>query len=122
MGTCRGIFTLINERMFGYNFGERMFVGGIELLKDSERKLLRILSNYLSRHNKLPTLEQLETMAGKRKDQIIQALMELEKQGFIRWENKSSVEYVVILQAWENGMSSIKSPNISRGADYWTMY
>lgn len=92
------------------------------MLKDSERKLLRILSNYLSRHNKLPTLEQLETMAGKRKDQIIQSLKELEKQGYVQWENKSSVENVVILEAWERGAAPTKSPNISRGADYWTMY
>ncbi|KAF9142794.1 hypothetical protein BGX30_002162 [Mortierella sp. GBA39] len=60
-------------------------------------------------------------MAGKRKDQIIQALKELEKQGFISWENKSSVEYVVILRAWENGAAPTRSPNVSRGADYWTI-
>lgn len=92
------------------------------MLKDSERKLLRILSNYLSRHNKLPSLEQLETMSGKRKDQLIQLLKELEKQEYIRWEIKSSVEHIVILEAWERGTAPTKSPNISRGADYWTMY
>ncbi|MET3846898.1 hypothetical protein [Paenibacillus sp. OAE614] len=92
------------------------------MLADSERKLLRILSNYLTRHNKMPTIDQLETMAGKRKDQIIQSLRELEKQQYIRWENKSSVEYVVILEAWERGTAPTKSPNISRGANYWTMY
>lgn len=91
------------------------------MLADSERKLLRILSNYLTRHNKMPNLEQLESMAGKRKDLIIQSLRKLEKQEYIRWENKSSVEHIVILEAWERGAAP-KSPNISRGADYWTMY
>ncbi|PQP89659.1 hypothetical protein [Paenibacillus sp. AR247] len=92
------------------------------MLADSERKLLRILSNYLTRHNKMPNLEQLETMASKRKDQIIQSLKELEKQEYVQWENKSSVEHVVILEAWERGTAPTKNPNISRGADYWTMY
>ncbi|WP_183587898.1 hypothetical protein [Paenibacillus rhizosphaerae] len=92
------------------------------MLKDIGRKILRILSNYLSRHNKLPNLEQLETMAGKRKDQILQTLKELEKQERIRWENKSSVENIMILQAWERDTASPRSPNISRGSDYWTMY
>lgn len=91
------------------------------MLADSERKLLRILSNYLTRHNKMPNMEQLEIMAGKRKDQIIQALKELEKQEYIRWDNKSSVEHVVILEAWERGAAP-KSPILSCGADYWTMY
>lgn len=92
------------------------------MLADSERKLLRILSNYLTRHNKMPNMEQLETMAGKRKDQIIQSLKELEKQEYVQWENKSSVENVLILEAWERGTAPTKSPRISRGADYWTMY
>ncbi|WP_145142371.1 hypothetical protein [Paenibacillus sp. Y412MC10] len=92
------------------------------MLADSERKLLRILSNYLTRHNKMPNMEQLETMAGKRKDQIIQSLKELEKQAYVHWENKSSVENVVILEAWERGTAPTKCPKVSRGADYWTMY
>ncbi len=49
-------------------------------------------------------------MAGKRKDKIISSLKELEKQGYIRWENKSSVEHVVILEAWERGAAPIKKP------------
>lgn len=92
------------------------------MLADSERKLLRILSNYLTRHNIMPNMEQLETMAGKRKDQIIRSLKELEKQEYVQWENKSSVNNVVILEAWERGTAPTKSPSISRGADYWTMY
>lgn len=92
------------------------------MLADSERKLLRILSNYLTRHNKMPSMEQLETMAGKRKDQIIQSIKELEKQEYVQWENKSSVENVVILEAWERGTAPTKIPKVSRGADYWTMY
>lgn len=95
---------------------------GVDLLMDSERKLLQIMSNYLTRHNKMPNLVQLETMAGKRKDQILQSLRELEKQEYIRWENKLSVEHIIILQAWERGSGPAKSPDISRGADYWTMY
>jgi len=92
------------------------------MLKDIERKLLRILSNYASRHNKLPTMDQLETMSGKRKDQIFQALRELEIQEYIQWENKPSVESIRILEAWERGTAPTKSNYTTRGADYWTMY
>lgn len=92
------------------------------MLKDIERKLLRILSNYVSRHNKMPTMDQLETMSGKRKDQIFQALRELEKQEYIQWQNKTSIESIKILEAWERGTAPSRSANISRGANYWPMY
>lgn len=92
------------------------------MLEDIERKLLRILANYLSRHNSIPTMEQLETMTGRRKGQIIQTLTNLEKQKYILWENKSSVENIQILEAWERGREPANRRFISSNIDYWTQY
>lgn len=100
------------------------------MLADMERKILRILFNYLSGRRRLPTIHELEIKTGKRKDAIRQALQELERLQYIEWKDKGDVQSIVIIEKWEREEPAIaearKQPNqpvVKEGnADYWTMY
>ncbi|MEC0370132.1 hypothetical protein [Paenibacillus chibensis] len=100
------------------------------MLADMDRKILRILFNYLSGRRRLPTIHELEIKTGKRKEDIHRSLRELEKQQYIDWKDKANLQSIVIIEKWEREEPAIaearKQPNqpvVKEGnADYWTMY
>jgi len=71
------------------------------MLEDLERKILRILCNFSNIHHMMPTIRELEIKTGKKEGRIKNALLELEKERYIRWEDKSRVDNIIILEAWE---------------------
>ncbi|WP_044880224.1 hypothetical protein, partial [Paenibacillus sp. IHBB 10380] len=71
------------------------------MLEDLERKVLRILCNFSSMHQTMPTMRELEIKTGKRAERIKHVLMELEKKMYISWEDKSRVDGIIIMEAWE---------------------
>lgn len=92
------------------------------MLPDLERKILRILYNYVSQHHKIPTMHGLEIMTGRKSQQIKSALLMLEKERYIEWEDKSSLETIKIIEGWERELEANKHPARKLGAQYWTDY
>ncbi|MGN7358666.1 hypothetical protein ACTHPF_12390 [Paenibacillus sp. SAF-054] len=100
------------------------------MLADIERKILRILFNYLSGRRRLPTIHELEIKTGKRKEVILQSLRELERLQYIEWQNKADMQSIVIIEKWERKepaqaieQKKRSQPVIREGnTDYWTQY
>ncbi|WP_211750083.1 hypothetical protein [Paenibacillus sp. Marseille-Q4541] len=93
------------------------------MLPDYERKILRILYNYTSQRHRTPKINELEIKTGQTKERINEALLYLENENYIAWENKSNLEGIVILKGWEDESDiprQFSSPNGS--IDYWTEY
>lgn len=94
------------------------------MLADIERKILRILYNYSSGRRRLPSMEELVIKTGKNKQDIKQALINLEDQMYIIWDDKRLVQSIKILNGWENGgtIKDERKPNTASNTDYWTQY
>ncbi|CAH1208751.1 MULTISPECIES: hypothetical protein [Paenibacillus] len=71
------------------------------MLNDFERKILRIIVNYAGQRRRMPRMDELENKTGRSKALIRESLLELERRQHILWEDKSSLEGIRILQAWE---------------------
>lgn len=67
------------------------------MLDDTSRKLLRIMSN-LSR---VPSINELARLSGRKVDQVMMGLKNLTVQGFIVWDPNRHHE-LKIIQAWEH--------------------
>ncbi|MCJ8015318.1 hypothetical protein MUG84_26995 [Paenibacillus sp. KQZ6P-2] len=72
------------------------------MLADIERKLLRILYNYSSGRRRLPSMEELVIKTGRTKQGIKKALISLEDQLYIIWDDKRLVQSIKIVCGWEN--------------------
>ena len=90
------------------------------MLEDLERKILRILYNFYSMHNVFPTIKELQIKTGKKEGRIKHVLLELEKKGYISWEDKRSIDSIIILKAWEQEES--RHSTTSRNTEYWSSY
>lgn len=95
----------------------------MNMLPDFERKILRILYNYINQRRRMPTLNELETKTGQDKKRISEALMFLKKDNYISWDDQSDLNTIIILEGWERE-SSRPQPQItdSGSVDYWTRY
>lgn len=92
------------------------------MLPDLERKILRILYNYVSQHHRIPTMQVLERMTGRKRQEIKNALLMLEKERYIDWEDKSSLDSIKIIEGWEREPQANKRPAPKVSAQYWTEY
>lgn len=92
------------------------------MLPDLERKILRVLYNFASQHHRIPTLQALEIMTGRKSQQIKNALLMLEKERYIVWEDKSSLGSIKIIEGWEREPQANKRPAPKVNAQYWTEY
>ncbi|EHB50142.1 MULTISPECIES: hypothetical protein [Paenibacillus] len=92
------------------------------MLPDLERKILRILYNYVSQHHRIPTMHGLEVMTGRKQQEIKNALLMLEKERYIEWEDKSSLGGIKIIEGWEREPQANKKPTQKVNAQYWTDY
>lgn len=92
------------------------------MLPDLERKILRILYNYLGQRRRMPSMHELEVKTGQNKSRIHQALLLLESEDYIAWENKANLEDIQILEGWERE-ADLPKPVLTHGTvDYWTKY
>lgn len=93
------------------------------MLSDLERKLLRILYNYSTQRNRMPTIEELEAKTGKSKQDLYDELRGLVEQRYIFWPDNPRLDTLVILEAWERDAPSRPKPQtLSGNIDYWTKY
>ncbi|WP_211745392.1 hypothetical protein [Paenibacillus sp. Marseille-Q4541] len=99
------------------------------MLPDFERKLLRILYNYSGQRGRMPLMTELEVKTGKSRLMIREALVELERNQFIIWEDKSSTHGILIIEGWEpqeevHQAKPKRTQPMTRGSelDYWTQY
>ncbi|MDR0270221.1 hypothetical protein [Paenibacillus sp.] len=100
------------------------------MLADMERKILRILFNFLSGRRRLPTIHELEIKTGKRKDVIFRSLHELERLQYIAWPDRTNVQSIVIIESREREESVFAEARTRKShsmvqesnTDYWTMY
>ena len=93
------------------------------MLNDFERKILRIMVNYAGQRRRLPRMDELETKTGRSRAYIHESLLELERTGYIAWENRSTLEGIQILQAWEQVQQPIrKSQPSGDSVKYFTDY
>ncbi|MGF7047523.1 hypothetical protein J2T13_002028 [Paenibacillus sp. DS2015] len=90
------------------------------MLADTERKLLRVLYNYVRQHNVIPTMGDLERLMGRNKKGLEESLMTLENLNYIYWENKASLASIQIIQGWERGESkTVVSSASKESINYW---
>ncbi|KQY87522.1 hypothetical protein ASD24_06620 [Paenibacillus sp. Root52] len=93
------------------------------MLNDFDRKVLRIIVNYAGQRRRMPRMDELETKTGRSKTLIQESLQELERRQYIYWENKSTLEGIQILQAWEQVPTPIQKPKPKVDAlKYFTEY
>ncbi|MDQ0168810.1 hypothetical protein [Paenibacillus tundrae] len=93
------------------------------MLNDFDRKVLRIIVNYAGQRRRMPRMDELETKTGRSKALIQESLQELERRQYIYWENKSTLEGIQILQAWEQVPTPIHTPKPKADAlKYFTEY
>jgi hypothetical protein len=71
------------------------------MLSDPERKLLRILNNYILKHRCTPRFNDLKSMTGKREYQIKKSLNILKEKEFIVWDG-TSTRSIILIKAWED--------------------
>lgn len=78
------------------------------MLNDFERKILRIIVNYAGQRRRMPRMDELENKTGRSRELIRESLLELERRQHINWDNKSTLEGIQILQAWEQEPQPIR--------------
>lgn len=93
------------------------------MLPDYERKVHRILYNYISQRGRTPTIRELEIKTGQSANRIKEALLLLETEEFILWEDKSTLENIILLKEWEDESNRPRTYTSPHGTiDYWTEY
>ncbi|MGG1669972.1 hypothetical protein ACIFOE_04845 [Paenibacillus sp. NRS-1783] len=97
------------------------------MLLDRERKLLRILYNYFSVHQRMPRMLELKAKTGGDEESIQRSLQTLVDEAYILWEAGSPVEQIIILEGWERKRCPMegKQPlpsHTESGSRYWTEY
>lgn len=71
---------------------------GLNLLNDTERKLLRILYNRNGHQNTRISIPELARFAQREVGQIRKALENLREERFIEWED--SMDYARVIPGW----------------------
>jgi predicted transcriptional regulator len=80
------------------------------MLRDIERKVLRILWNFsLSHAGSMPYYSELRTKTGKRENEIKFILNKLKEQNFIDWDGNST-DSIKIIQGWEDEPNKTVTP------------
>lgn len=93
------------------------------MLPDYERKVLRILYNYINQRLRMPSIKELEIKTGQDSKRIKEALLLLEDKNFINWEDKTDTAGIVIIKGWEDDSDIPKEFQSSHGTiEYWTEY
>lgn len=95
------------------------------MLTNLERKLLRIMYNFVTQRHRMPVIEELEIKTGRSKQDIFSGLRGLVEQRYIFWPDNPRLDTIVILEAWERDQP-LKRPNITTttgsNIDYWEKY
>ncbi|MDU0330992.1 hypothetical protein RW092_12430, partial [Paenibacillus sp. 3LSP] len=88
-----GLYHLFDKMShYQYNTNKCSYSGGINLLSDLERKLLRILYNYSTQRHHMPTMVELEIKTGRSKQDIYAGLRVLVEQRYIFWPDNPHLD------------------------------
>ncbi|GIO36180.1 hypothetical protein J41TS12_10410 [Paenibacillus antibioticophila] len=94
------------------------------MLNDLDRKLLRILSNYINTKGSAPTMEALMRKMGRQEPVILRGLSSLQSQGYIQWQ-PTWLDTIKIIEAWDrDAPAALKVKPKIKPSDtrYWTEY
>lgn len=92
------------------------------MLDDLERKLLRVLNNYHSRHHHIPPERDLERMMGRKMAVITRGLSGLQEKGYLEWQ-PPWLDTIKILEAWDrDAEAALKDKPKPSDIRYWTDY
>ncbi len=102
------------------------------MLDDTPRKLLRIMFQFKGHFRRMPTLNELKRLSGRRPAAIKVGMLQLVEHHYIQWDDKQPIEAAVILEAWERDVQFKELPDTSlrnsqqtpavMNTDYWTYY
>lgn len=94
------------------------------MLNDLDRKLLRVLSNYIKTKGSAPTMDALMRKMGREESNILRGLSSLQSQGYMQWQ-PPWVDTINILEAWDrDAPAALKVKPKVKPSDtrYWTDY
>lgn len=94
------------------------------MLDDLERKLFRVLSNYMHSHRSMPTEKDLVRMMGRKMLVINLGLLGLQQKGYIEWQ-PPYLDTIRIKEAWDrDAPTTLKVIPKVKPSDtrYWTEY
>lgn len=100
------------------------------MLDDTARKLLRVMVQFKGHVLRMPTLEELRRMSGRRSGAIKAGMQQLVEQHYIDWDENLPVESATVIEAWERDVpiknaeeSPTKPQHRTAGnTNYWTDY
>ncbi|WP_052769809.1 hypothetical protein [Paenibacillus sp. IHB B 3415] len=102
------------------------------MLDDTARKLLRIMFQFNGHVHRMPSLDELKRLSGRRPKAIKAGLRQLVEQYHIQWDDRKPVETAVVIEAWERdvpfkdhaaaGPHKSQQTPLTGNIDYWTDY
>lgn len=102
------------------------------MLDDTARKLLRVMVQFRGHFRRMPALDDLRRMSGRRPAAIKAGMQQLVEQHYIEWDDKFPVEAAVLIEPWERDVPfknhTEESPakpqhRMATGnTNYWTDY
>lgn len=102
------------------------------MLDDTARKLLRIMFQHNGHFRRMPTLDELKRLSGRRPTAVKAGMLQLVEQHYIQWDEKKPVETAVVIEAWERdvpfkdyaaaGTDKSQQVPLTGNIDYWTDY
>jgi len=92
------------------------------MLPDLERKLLRIIYNFWSQRRRIPSINELERTTGRTERDILTALGRLEREEYLQWPDKSTLDTLRLLNLPELEEHAKSRPRRGLRSDieYWT--
>lgn len=79
------------------------------MLKDIERKVLRVLWNFQSGRKRMPMLGELSVKTGRPERELLFILKKLEEQKFLEWDGRQTVT-IQIVKGWEDQAGAPGTP------------
>lgn len=79
------------------------------MLRDIERKVLRILWNFQASRKRMPTLRELGVKSGRPERELVFILNKLAEQFYLEWDGLNTTS-IKILKGWEEQTTPISLP------------
>lgn len=93
------------------------------MLDNNERKVLRILFNFSSTRNRMPTMPELLRKTGRKREDVYSSLRGLVEKEYILWPDNPKLETIVILKPWESEQETkIARPSSRDNIEYYLYY
>lgn len=88
------------------------------MLRDIERKVLRIIYNFNVGRKRLPSLREISVKTGKQEGEIVYIIKKLAEQGYVQWDGQNT-RTIQIIKGWEERAGVPESISVIRpNSDY----